>query len=204
VEQFNAIWTTTGQPTQRTVNVLPAGADKKEKVVDLGKEQAQIRLGFPVDVAEEDRAAFGVMTSILSYRMMFDLRETRGLAYRLGIGNGTDGSGFWLTASMGTGVEQVDEALEGIRSYFDASRLDDLTQQEIDKTVNASKGRYMMRNLTRLGQSFYMGYHEYYDGDYQVALKRAEKGEQIKPADVQRVARKYLAIPDNHTLVIVR
>ena len=204
VDQFNAIWGTDGTSVKRAVSVLPGGTEKKEKVIDLGKEQAQIRLGFPVAVAPEDKAAFDVMTSILSYRMMFDLRETRGLAYRLSIRGGTDGSSDWMTAAMGTGVEQVDEALEGIRSYFNASRLDDVTQKEIDKTVNASKGRYMMRNLTRLGQSYYMGYHEYYDGDYQIALKRSEKGTQITPADVQRVAGKYLAIPDNYTLVIVR
>jgi predicted Zn-dependent peptidase len=186
------------------VRPLPTGADRQESIVDMGKEQAQIRLGFPVDVAEEDQAAFDVMTSILSYRMMFDLRETRGLAYRLSISNGSDGTSQWLTAAMGTSPATVDEALEGIESYFVASRLEDLTQREIDKTVNASKGRYMMRNLTRLGQAYYMGYHEYYDGDYRIALQRAEKGEQITPADVQRVAEKYLAIPDNHTLVIVK
>jgi predicted Zn-dependent peptidase len=201
---FNAIWGTDGTAVERAVRPLPAGTEKQEKIVELGKEQAQIRLGFPVDVADEDQAAFGVMTSILSYRMMFDLRETRGLAYRLSISSGTDGSAEWLTAAMGTGVETVDEALEGIRSYFDPSRLDELTQKEIDKTVNASKGRYMMRNLTRLGQAYYMGYHEFYDGDYQIALQRAEKGEQITPADVQRVAKKYLAIPENYTLVIVK
>jgi zinc protease len=204
VDQFNAIWGTNGTSVERAVRSIPAGMGTREKVIDLGKEQANIRLGFPVDVADEDRAAFGVMTSILSYRMMFDLRETRGLAYRLSISSGSDGSSEWMTAAMGTGVEQVDEALEGIKSYFDASRLDDVTQKEIDKTVNASKGRYMMRNLTRLGQSYYMGYHEYYDGDYQIALKRSEKGEQITPADVQGVAEKYLAVPENHTLVIVK
>lgn len=201
---FNSIWTGTSTPVERAVHTLPAGTEKQEQIVELGKEQAQIRLGFPVEVADEDQAAFGVMTSILSYRMMFDLRETRGLAYRLSISSGSDGSSQWLTAAMGTSPATVDEALEGIRSYFDAARLEDLEQREIDKTVNASKGRYMMRNLTRLGQAYYMGYHEFYDGDYQIALQRAEKGEPITPADVQRVAGKYLAIPDNYTLVIVK
>ena len=170
----------------------------------MGKEQAQIRLGFFTDVATQDRDAFDVMISILSYRMMFDLRETRGLAYRLSISTGSDGSATWVTAAMGTGVDQVDEALAGIRSYFVASRLFDVTQQEIDKTVNVAKGRYMMRNLTRLGQSYYMGYHEFYDGDYQIALSRSETGEKITPADIKRVAGKYLEIPENHTLVIVK
>jgi predicted Zn-dependent peptidase len=122
----------------------------------------------------------------------------------LSIQKGSDGSVTWITAAMGTGVTQVDEALEGIRSYFNAARLSDVTQKEIDKTVNASKGRYMMRNLTRLGQSFYMGYYEYYDGDYQLALSRSEKGADISPEDIQRVAEKYLDIPENHTLVIVK
>jgi len=204
VDQFDTIWTGAGSATERAVSVLPADTGRNEKVIDMGKEQARIHLGFHVDVAAEDRAAFDVMTAILSYRMMFDLRETRGLAYRLSIRSHSDGSASWVTAVMGTGVEQVDEALAGIRSYFVASRLDDLTQQEIDKTVNVAKGRYMMRNLTRLGQSYYMGYHEFYDGDYQIALSRSEPGQQITPSDVKRVAGKYLEIPENHTLVIVR
>ena len=49
-----------------------------------------------------------------------------------------------------------------------------------------------------------MGYHEFYDGDYQIALSRSETGEKITPADVKRVADKYLEIPKNHTLVIVK
>lgn len=204
VEEFNSIWTSAGEPAPRAVYAAPAATEKTEMVIELGKEQAQIRLGFLLEVAPADRSAFDVMTSILSYRMMFDLRETRGLAYRLSIQDGTDGSLTWLTASMGTGVEQVDEALEGIRSYFDPARLADVTQQEIDKTVNAAKGRYMMRNLTRLGQSYYMGYYEYYDGDYQIALQRSEKGEKITPEAIQRVAGEYLEIPEVYTLVIVK
>jgi len=204
VDQFNAIWITAGTATQRVASALPSDTGTKEKVIEMGKEQARINLGFHVDVAAEDRAAFDVMTAILSYRMMFDLRETRGLAYRLSISTDSDGSATWVTAVMGTGVDQVDEALAGIRSYFEASRLDDVTQKEIDKTVNLAKGRYMMRNLTRLGQSYYMGYYEFYDGDYQVALSRSGAGAKITPADVNRVAGKYLKIPENHTLVIVK
>jgi len=204
VDQFNAIWTTAGTAIERVASVLPAGSGKKEKVIEMGKEQARIHLGFQVDVEADDRAAFDVMTAILSYRMMFDLRETRGLAYRLSISTDSDGSTTWVTAVMGTGVDQIDEALAGIRSYFEVSRLSDVTQQEIDKTVNLAKGRYMMRNLTRLGQSYYMGYYEFYDGDYQIALSRSGSAAKFTPADLNRVAAKYLEIPENHTLVIVK
>ena len=49
-----------------------------------------------------------------------------------------------------------------------------------------------------------MGYFEFYSDDYQKALNRFEKYENITVEDVQQVAEKYLKMPENHTLVIVK
>ena len=80
--------------SQRAVRtVLPRGQLKRRKKWSiLAKNKPRSGSVFPVVWHLKTSAAFDVMTSILSYRMMFDLRETRGLAYRLSIGSGSDGS----------------------------------------------------------------------------------------------------------------
>ncbi len=204
VEIFNNLWREPAEPALRLKPEFPPATDVQEKLVELDKEQAQIRLGYRFRLDPADREAFDLMTRLLSYRMMFDLRETQGLAYTLSLRPASDGETAWLTASMGTGVDNIERAVSGIKSYMDAGRLDDLTDRELQKTVNAAKGRYMMRNLSRLGQAYYLGYHEYYDEDYRLALERRSAGEDVTVRDVKRVARSYLALPDNHVLVIVK
>lgn len=204
VEIFNTLWKEPAQPVDRLRPEFPPLSGPKEKLVELGKEQAQIRLGYRFLLDPADREAFDLMTRLLSYRLMFDLRETRGLAYTLSLRQDRDGETAWLTASMGTGVDNIERAVEGIKSYLDPRRLDDLTDRELQKTVNAAKGRYMMRNLSRLGQAYYLGYHEYYHQDHTLALARRTAGEDVTVKDVQRAARRYLSLPDNHVLVIVK
>ena len=201
---FNSVWTNASEPTLKFDSDIKISEDYIEKVIDKSKEQAQIRLGYKFEIDKDDKFSFSLMTDLLSYRMMFDLRETQGLAYALGMSDGYEGNIGWLTTSIGTGIENIDIAIDGMKSYLNPSKLSDITQEEIEKTINSSKGHYMMRNLTRIGHAFYMGYFEFYSDDYQKALNRFEKYENITVEDVQQVAEKYLKMPENHTLVIVK
>ncbi|MBC8214812.1 MAG: insulinase family protein [Candidatus Marinimicrobia bacterium] len=201
---FNSIWTKVAEPTKKFDSGVELSTDFSEKIIDMSKEQAQIRLGYKFEIEKDDKPTFSLMTDLLSYRMMFDLRETQGLAYSLGMSDGYEGNIGWLTASIGTGIENIDIATNGMKSYFNPDKLLDISQNEIEKTINSSKGHYMMRNLTRIGQAFYMGYFEFYSDDYQKALNRFEKYEKITVEDIQKVAEKYLQFPENHTLVIVK
>ncbi|UCD37755.1 MAG: insulinase family protein [Fidelibacterota bacterium] len=201
---FNTIWTEPGNPVDRARSEIPSPKSKQEAIIELGKEQAQIRLGYTFRIDPADKPAFALMTTLLSYRMIFDLRETRGLAYTLGISDGYDADVAWLTASIGTGVENINEAVRRLKAYFNPRKLDTVTPRELEKTVNASKGRYMMRNLTRIGQAYYLGYHEYYDEDYTRAIHRQTEYDQLTLEDIKRVAKRYLTLPENHTLVVVK
>ncbi|MFC1484032.1 M16 family metallopeptidase [Candidatus Neomarinimicrobiota bacterium] len=200
---FNSIWTQSGTPVDRVVTPIPAPVAAQTKRVDMGKEQAQIRIGYTFLIDTADKPAFSLLTALLSSRMAFDLRETRGLAYTLGLSNGYDENSAWLIASMGTGTDNVSEATAGIKSYFNPKRLSDLAQREVDKTINARKGRYMRQNLTRIGQAYFMGYNEYMAGDYQQAVASQTMYDGLTVNDIRRVARKYLILPKNHTMVVV-
>lgn len=199
---FNSVWIQPGTPVSRTVTPIPAPPGEQTKRIDMGKEQAQIRIGYTFLIDTADKPAFSVLTALLSSRLAFDLRETKGLAYTLGLSNGYDNNSAWLIASMGTGTENVPEAVAGIKSYFDPRRLSDLTQKEVDKTINARKGRYMRRNLTRIGQAYFMGYHEYMEGDFQRAVATQTAYDGLTVADIKRIAQKYLRLPKNYTLVV--
>ncbi len=200
---FNRIWMNTGSPAARAEIVLPSANEKQEKKIELGKEQANIRLGYKFDINPDDKAAVSLMTDLLSYRMMFDLRETQGLAYSLGISDGSYKDKGWMIASIGTGAENADHVISEMKAYFNPDKLADVDANEIRKTVNSNKGRYMMRNLTRIGQAFYMGYYEFLTGDYETAVKRGYEYDAITPEDIRQVAEKYLYLPENYTLLIV-
>ncbi len=201
---FNSVWSVQGVPSEPAREPILLPREKQERLIEMDKEQAQIRLGFAFDIDEEDKAAFSLLTSVVSDRMMMDLRETQGLAYSIGLSHGYIDSQAWVLASMGTASNQVDTALAGIGKYLQPNAAEKISQDEITRIINARKGRYMMRTLTRIGQAFYMGYYEFKTGDYRNALNKFDQMEKLTPADLETAAERYLHLPENHTYVLVR
>ncbi|MFQ6610322.1 MAG: M16 family metallopeptidase [Fidelibacterota bacterium] len=201
---FNSLWTGSGEPVQKNEYSLSTDLAVHNKTIDMGKEQAQILVGYKFEVEKEDLSKLSLISNILSDRMAFDLRETQGLAYALGINMGNEGNIGWITGYIGTGTENIDTALNGMRHYFLPTALDDLTQNEIQKTINAGKGAYLRRNLTRIGQAFYMGYYEYFLDDYTRAGKRYKDLDGITPDDLEIVANKYFTGSESGLTLIVK
>jgi predicted Zn-dependent peptidase len=201
---LNTIWPDTGEPVERVIPQIASNAKAQEKIIDLGKEQAQIRLGYTFDIEEKDKAAFNLAVRILSDRMQFDLREQQGLAYRLGVSTSYEGETGWITATIGTGVQNIDRVVPAMKGYLRASKLANISEDDIIQLANAERGRYMRRNLARVGQAFFLGYYEYYAGDYNMAEEVGSSDAIPSLKAVKAAANKYLNLPSNYTLVVVK
>ncbi len=173
--------------------------DSVREEIPGGGNQASIRMGRVAALDPGDRWALIVAARIASDRMQQDLRETRGLAYSLGIGVGfLDGrlieAGSDLAvieASMGTRPGNVAEAEEGMLAYFAGGDLN-ATPDEIETAVNKYLARMRMRRVTSMGQAFNLGVDLFLHGDIGYGAEEAKGMAAVTPEDVNRVANHYL------------
>lgn len=156
---------------------------------EVGAGQGYIREGYVTRILREDRAALQLAVSILSDKMAFDLRETRGLAYSLGAGVSFDGGSAMIGAAMGTDPANFDEAIPAIREHFDRfGGTLAIEPDELERAVNGLLGRMNMRRLSRPNQAYWMGLDAFTGGgeDWVDRLRA------VKPDDVVRAANAYL------------
>ena len=171
--------------------------------VTLGKSQAYLALGELLDAPPEDRAALAVAASMLSDRLAFDLRETRGLAYTIGASVRPWAGRMRLDIAMGTRAENLEAARTGILDGLAAFRDAEPTAADVARAVNAARGAALMRRMTRISLAYESGLE---------AIRGREPGDErrfvdsfarVTPEDVRRVARTYF-LPDRLATVVVR
>ncbi len=154
-----------------------------------GASQSYIRTAYTLPVPYGDQAALSVAVSILSGDIAFDLRETQGLAYSIGAGVSFRGEMATLSAGMGTGPENVDAALLGIRQYLDrAVSTDEIDEKAVVRTVNSLVGRDLMRRLSRPSQAFRLGLRSLRDDRTDWAAELRD----VTADDVIRVSNQYI------------
>jgi predicted Zn-dependent peptidase len=166
--------------------------DQREEV-EVGGEQSALRIGRVVQIQPEDRWALALAARLASEAMQQDLRETRGLAYSLGISAAFfRGDRAALIGSMGTRPENVGEAEAGMLQYLTGGTLE-ATPDELEAAVNGHLGRMRMRRVTRLGQAYNLCRDHVFGEGIDQAQREAEGLRAVGLADVQRAARRYLA-----------
>jgi len=176
-------------------------ADSAFEEIEGGGNQSSIRMAKIVKVDSADRWPLIVASRILSDRMAQDLRETRGLAYSLGISvDFLDADIAELQASMGTRPENVEEARKGMLSYFNASRLQ-ATPEEIETASNKYISRMRMRRVTSMGQAFTLSQDYFLYGDVGYSEKEAQGLEAVTSAAVNHVVGRYFAAGPMVTVV---
>jgi len=180
---------------------MPAEALSIEK--PGGGEQSYLFWGFLREVEAQDKPALKALSLVLADRIIFDIREKQGMAYRMsaGIDLKQDKALFYIR--MGTRPQNVDKLLPQYPGFFDAKLLSDLSAEELEKTVNMYLGRMMFRRLSSINQAFYLGNSFYFYGDVEHDEDFLSELKTVTVSDVQRVANKYLKA-ENAVQVVVR
>jgi zinc protease len=142
---------------------------------------------FPTQVFNE---AFG---GGFSSRLFRNLRTERGLAYEVGggIGSAFDHPGI-VRITMGTKSASTVEAIEGIYGQIDDLKSNPISEEEINRAKDSILNSFVF-NFDSPDKVLHerMAYEFYgYPPDF---LERFRSGiEKVQPADVARVAAKYL------------
>jgi zinc protease len=169
----------------------PASPGSAEVV--LGKTQAAIALGAVLDLAAADRPALAVAVAILSDRLAFDLRETRGLAYSIDASLRPWGDAWRWDITMGTRPDNVDAAVAGLQDGVRAFRDAEPTAEEVSRTVNAVRGRALMRRMTRISLAYEAGMEAMRGGEAPGDERRAiDALDGVGPDDVRRMVERFL------------
>jgi predicted Zn-dependent peptidase len=170
---------------------IPLTEKAAREEIEGGGNQSSIRMGRVFDVHPGDRWALIVAVRIASSRMQQDLRETRGLAYSLGISVGYYGDRAIVTASMATRPENLEEAEAGMRSYLLGNGLE-ATTKEVETAISGYLSRMRMRRITSMGQAFNLGRDLFLKSGIDYSEREAAGLASITAQDVKRVAKQYL------------
>jgi zinc protease len=182
---------------------VPVSSKSGAIEVAVGKTQSSLALGAVLDVAPEDRAALTIAVAILSDRLAFDLRETKGLAYSIGASVRPWGGRMRFDVAMGTRPENIDTAREGILSGIRSFRESAPSAADVSRAINVARGAALMRRMTRISLAYEAGLE---------AIRGREPGDErrfvdslagVRAEDVSRVAAAYLD-PERLSIAVAR
>jgi len=167
-----------------------------------GGERSYLFWGFLKDVEAGDEAALQALGLILSDKIVFDVREKQGMAYRMTATNTVrDGRAlFYIT--LGTRPQNADVLLPQFETLMSKKTLGTLTEEDVQKTINMYLGRMMFRRLSSINQAYYLGTSLFFENDmnHDEAFLNALK--KVTLEDVNRVADKYLSAKNPISIVV--
>ncbi len=155
-------------------------------------ERSYVFWGFVHEIEAADRAPLQALSLILADRIVFDVREKQGLAYRMSAGIHVDGNRALFSVNLGTRPQNVDVLLPQFPTLLSTATVADLSAAELEKSLNMYLGRMMFRRLSSINQAYYLGTSQYFHGDMHADEQEQAALASVTLADVQRVASKYL------------
>lgn len=168
-----------------------------------GGERSYLFWGFVKTVESQDIPALKALGLILADKITFDVREKQGLAYRMTatVNVRDDKALFYM--SLGTRPQNAEVLQPQFESLMSRKSLGDLTEDEVQKTINMYLGRMMFRRLSSINQAYYLGTSLFFKGDMNHDQVFLEALKAVTLDDVRSVADKYLSA-DNPISIVVR
>jgi len=182
---------------------VPSGG---RRLVERPAQQAQIMVGFLAPgLGERDYAAGRVLGALLgggmSGRLFLELRETRGLAYSVGVLSPSRAGAAPFVAYLGTARENVTAAEEGMLRELNRVRTDGVSAAELERAKAYVLGAQAMDRRTSARHAWYLAFFEVVDAGWDFPERYARAVESVTAADIRAVAERVLSRP---TVVVLQ
>jgi zinc protease len=169
-----------------------------EKVnLKMPREESLVLLGYrTITLRDPDRYPFALLASILSGssgRLFSDLRDTRALAYSLGVFQGLGIEPGYFLFYVATTREKVESAKKELAATLDALLAKGVSVEEVESAKKELITAHRS-NLQRNGfVSFQMALDELYGLGYENTYHYDESIERVTKDDVNRIIKKYFS-----------
>jgi len=171
--------------------------------VQGGGERSYLFWGFVKDIEPGDKAALKALSLLLSDKIIFDVREKQGLAYRMTatVEIKADKALFYI--SLGTRPQNTEALLSQFPELMSKQILAGIKETDIQKAINMYLGRMMFRRLSSINQAYYLGTSLFFHNNMHYDQEQLEALKKVTLAEVSQVARRYLT-PENTISIVVR
>jgi zinc protease len=187
-----------GKVEMPAVPAPPPMVASREVIVVPGA-QAQIFMGaLAPSLTDADHPPLKVLTAVLgggmASRFFSELRDQQALAYTtLALyPSRVDTSAF--VAILGTAPENVTKAEPALAEQLERIRNQAASEDEVAVARAYVVGSQAMDRRTNARQAWYLAFYEVAGVGYEFLDRYAAAVKQVTPADVQRVAKKYLSV----------
>ncbi len=101
-----------------------------------GGERSFLFWGFVTKVEKKDKPALKALDLLLSDRIIFDVREKQGRAYRMRAGTDLIGDHALFYINLGTRPANIEPLLPQILGFFDQKVVESFTEYDLEKSLN--------------------------------------------------------------------
>ena len=168
-----------------------------------GGERSYLFWGFSKTIESGDEAAVKALGLILSDKIIFDVREKQGMAYRMTATAALRDNQALFHISLGTRPQNADVLVPQFPDLMNKKIIAGITQDDVQKTINMYLGRMMFRRLSSINQAYYLSNSLFFEGDMNHDQAFLDALKRVTLEDVNRVADKYL-VAENTVSIVVR
>lgn len=178
----------------------PPTSPARRIALEQPAQQAQILVaGLAPRISDRDHAAVKVLANVLgggmAGRLFAELRDKQALAYTASAFYDPVREPGALILYLGTAPDNVTRAEEALRKEIERIRSEPVGADELARAKGYLLGNYTMDRRTNGRQAWYLAFYEIESVGQKFPDHYRQAVEAVTPADVQRVARTYLATP---------
>jgi zinc protease len=167
-----------------------------EQFQPLKKEQMHILWGFPTcTLTDKDRWGLLALSSVWAGqggRLFTELRDKMSLCYSVSPTHMEGIDAGYFAFYMGTSPEKTHTALKGMKIEIEKVLNEKITEEEWKKAHKYVTGNYEISQQSYGAQAMGMALDELYGLGYEEYFDFDKSFSKVTPAEIQRVARKYL------------